>query len=59
MDREDEAMEALIDGYPKIIGSDQKAFNDRVSFAHEITVLAVKLWGEFEVQVKSSQVKLY
>ena len=44
--REDEAMEALIDGYTKIIGSDQVSFSNRVLFASEITVLAVKLWGE-------------
>ncbi|XP_033629676.1 TPR and ankyrin repeat-containing protein 1-like isoform X2 [Asterias rubens] len=45
--REDEAMEALIDGYTKIIGSDQGSFSNRVLFASEITVLAVKLWDRW------------
>ncbi len=40
-------MEALIDGYTKIIGSDQRSFSDRVAFALEITVLAVKLWDHW------------
>ena len=46
MNKEHEALEALIDGYPRILGTDERALLDRVNFVYEITTLAVRLWGE-------------
>ena len=46
MNKEHEALEALIDGYPRILGTDEQALLDRVNFVYEITTLAVRLWSE-------------
>ncbi|XP_022098419.1 TPR and ankyrin repeat-containing protein 1-like [Acanthaster planci] len=48
MNKEDEALEALIDGYPKILGSDREAVNFRVNFIYEITTLTVRLWDKWK-----------
>ncbi|XP_038048876.1 TPR and ankyrin repeat-containing protein 1-like [Patiria miniata] len=48
MGKEDEALEALIDGYPKILGDSKKAVDFRFNFVYEITILTVQLWDKWK-----------
>ncbi|XP_038048882.1 TPR and ankyrin repeat-containing protein 1-like [Patiria miniata] len=48
MGKEDEALEALIDGYPKILGDNKEAVDFRFNFVYEITFLTVQLWDKWK-----------